>query len=210
MKLTNCLVYLLVGGLSCSRPISVPVPSTLDVRYPVTALLNDSTWFGAAFAQREYPIEGKPCTVNRFALGLYTDLPHARSGVEPIKGVTGCVVPCQSTQHLGFLRIPLAVGRYSLSDLKSCTENNTQPAGSYCWLIGGDIIINPFYTRGTVLSRGKRRLIDIPGTDSSWIEVTKYDAKTNRVEGTFEITLIGRHNEIARFTKGVVKVILTQ
>ncbi|WP_461092075.1 hypothetical protein [Spirosoma gilvum] len=189
---------------------NVATPSTGNWRYGATALLNDSVWFSSAFAQREHIVDGMDCTLNQFALGLSTDLPHARSGGEPTKGITGCTDQCIPTQLLGFRRIPLAVGCYQLSDLKTCVESSRTTAVDYRWLVGGDIIINHFYPRGTTIRKSRGVVVEIPGYDNSWLEVTQYNPKTGQVEGTFEMTLLSRKGEIARFTKGSFRVTLTR
>ncbi|GAB4034023.1 hypothetical protein GCM10028809_37890 [Spirosoma gilvum] len=53
-------------------------------------------------------------------------------------------------------------------------------------------------------------MVEIPGYDNSWLEVTQYNPKTGQVEGTFEMTLLSRKGEIARFTKGSFRVTLTR
>ena len=211
MKLLGCFLYILVSCVACSKVANVFSPSVNDQHYGVTALLNDSAWFGSTFAQRAYIIEGKDCTFNQFALGLSTDLPHAKSGTEPIKGITGCTEQCVPTQHLGFQRIPLAVGQYKLAAIKNWVEDNIlHSAVDYTWIIGGDMAINHFYPRGTTIRNSRRIFVDIPGNDNSWIKVTHYNPKTGQLEGAFEITLVSRKGEIAHFTKGAFKVTLTR
>jgi hypothetical protein len=186
----------------------VPLPSTHTGPYSATASLNEATWFGSAFAQRESVQGGTSCPATQFALGISTDLPHPQSGNEPVGGVTGCVSQCIPAQLLGFHRIPLAVGKYQLADIQSCIEGNTQAACEYRLLIGGDGIINTYYPLGVTIQRGQT-LLTIPGTNTSWIEITRYDPATNQLEGRFEVTLKDPANQEARFTNGSFRVTLT-
>lgn len=210
MRLLGCFLYLLVSSVACSKVANLTTPSPYNGRYSVTPLFNDSTWFSSAVAQRAYTIEGKDCTFNQFDLGFSTDLPYAKSGGEPIKGITGCADQCIATQHISFQRISLAVGRYKLTDIKSCVEDDRWPPVDYRWIIGGDIVINHFYPRGTTIRKRSRILLDIPGGDSSWVEVTRYNPKTGQLDGAFEMTLVSRKGEIAHFTKGAFRVTLTR
>ena len=208
MKTLFWIVGLFVGCLGCSKPLNVLTGSPSDT-YDATAILDNNPWYGSAFAQREYTIADKPCTENQFALGLSTDLPHAQSSNEPVGRVTGCKGTCIPTQRIGFHRVPLAVGKYKLSDIKSCVEGDTQTSSKYTLLVGGDIIIGEYYPLGVTIQQGQKS-VSIPGTDASWIEVTSYDPTTNRVEGIFELTLKNTINEDVHFTKGTFKVTLTR
>ena len=210
MKLLRCFLYILVTCVACSKVANMTPSTTYNGRYGVTTLLNDSTWFSSASAHQSYTIEGKDCTVNQFDLGFSTDLPHAKSGGEPIQGITGCTDQCIATQSISFQRILLAVGRYKLADIKSCVEDGRWSPVDYRWIIGGDMAINHFYPRGTTIRKRSRILLDIPGRDSSWIEVTHYNPKTGQLEGAFDLTLISRKGEIAHFTKGAFRVTLTR
>ena len=203
--------YLALSFMGCSRPIHVPVSpisSMLSSQYNATAMLNDATWFGSAFAQREYVVNGKPCTMDRFSLGISTDLPHPNSGPEPAGGVTGCIGRCIPTQILGFQKIPLKIGRYKLSELQNCIESNVLTAGEYLLLVGGDGIINTYYPLGVTIWQGQK-LVTIPGSDDSWVAVTRYDKDIDQVEGSFEVRLKSLQNEEVHFTKGSFKIKLT-
>lgn len=205
------LLCLIVLGLVCLVSSSIPglsKPLVSQDLYDVTALLNDSLWYGSAVAEKEYVPTNKSCTHDRFTIKIFTDLPHSKSVNEPKGGITGCVSKCTPTQILRFREVPLAAGRYKLSDLGACLKETTMAAGEYELLVGGDLAINLYYPAGATIWQGKENNI-IPGHDRSWIQIIKYDAVANRIEGTFEVRLIGQNKEVANFTKGNFKVVLT-
>ena len=80
-------------------------------------------------------------------------------------------------------------------------------AGEYMLLVGGDLAINRYYPTGAVVWQGRENSA-ILGRDESWIQITKYDVIANRIEGMFEVKLIGQNKEIAHFTKGNFKIAL--
>ncbi|MFD2937913.1 hypothetical protein [Spirosoma flavum] len=189
MNLSIWFYCLAFGCLACSKPSTTFSPNLPvdDGPYKVTALLNDSTWFGSASASRTLAITGQSaCTSNRFDVRFSTDLPF--NNTSPKQLVTGCLGDCIPTQVLVFHNVPLAVGTYNITTLNSCAGQNG--AANYYWLLGGDAIIKTYNTQ--------------PGSNG-WIQVTGYDADKKVVEGTFDIDLSDQSAKTARFKKGVFK-----
>lgn len=182
-----CLV---VGCLACSKSSTGPNPEapTINGPYTVTALLNDSTWFGSAHASRSLATASQSsCSSNRFNISFSTDLPF--NGNVSGQPVTGCSSKCDPTQILGFYNIPLAVGKYELSTLNECTGRSVD----YLLVTGGDIIIKTY---------------NFQRNNSSWIQVTGYNASQKAVEGIFEVVLSDKTAQTVRFQKGAFKALI--
>lgn len=181
--------YLVISCLACSKSATTPEAATIDGPYRVTATLNDSTWYGAASASRTVALNSETaCTKNRIDIGFSTDLPY--NSTVPVKVVTGCLGNCIPTQALTFHNIPLAEGKYEISDLNLCAQQ--QGAVSYYWLLGGDSIVKTYTSLGNSVG---------------WIQITSYNASQQALEGIFEIEL-SDPDKTARFKNGVFKVLL--
>ena len=180
---------LLIGWAIGSQSLSNLTLPVVVNPYGVTALLNDSTWFGSGTASKVVFIAlDSSCTVDRVDINFATDLPYNKRSKNVI---TGCVGDCDPTQHLFFRNVPLAIGKYSLSTLGSCIGvSEGRFAAEYWWISGGDIIVRRY--RSLTNSRG-------------WVQVTKYDKSQNMIEGTFEMELFDYENSSARFRKGVFR-----
>lgn len=189
MNLLKWFVFLLIGCAACSKSSTTATPS-IDGPYRVTALLNDSTWFGSTYASKTVTVAGQAaCTTNRFNVGFSTDIPYTNY---PSKlPVTGCTGDCIPTQSLGFRNIPLEIGRYEIATLNSCAGQDG--AVTYFWLLGGDGIVNVFTSK---TSKG------------GWIEITGYNSTQNAVEGTFDVELSNQQGSGAHFQKGAFKAII--
>ncbi len=187
-KLSLCLLFLC---LACSKPKpSKEVIPTPDGPYKMTATLNGSAWFGSAYASRTMAVAGQSaCTTDRFIIGAQTDLPHGSTNL--IKGVTGCFENCVPTQLLSILNIPLAVGRYNIAALNACAGQ--EGAVRYLWLVGGDVIVSTYTS---------------PAGKAGWVEVSSYDSTLNEVEGSFELDLVNKDGQTARFQKGTFKALI--
>ncbi|QDK78933.1 hypothetical protein EXU85_10075 [Spirosoma sp. KCTC 42546] len=191
MNIAKWFFYLVVGYLSCSQSSTTPEPEvTIDGPYRVTATLNDSTWYGAADASKTIGLTGETsCTKNRIDVKFSTDLPF--SNTTPKQAATGCVGNCVPTQILVFHNIPLAVGKYLVSDLNACA--GAAGGVSYFLLLGGDSIIKTYTSQATSIG---------------WIQITGYSASQQAVQGTFEIELTDTTAPTVRFKNGSFKALL--
>lgn len=174
------------GCLACSEPSTTPPERIIEGPYTVTASLNDSTWFGGAYAYETSDITGQiACALNRFDIGFSTDLPF--DTYPPKRPVTGCLGDCIATQLLRFHRIPLAIGKYEVSTLNSY-------AGGYgavdYYQLGEEITVDSYNSQTSKIG---------------WIEITAYNRNQKAVEGTFEIELTNRDAKTAHFKKGIFK-----
>ena len=205
MNLVKWLIYLIFVSLACSKSSTTPATPEpiIEGPYRVTALLNDSTWFGSTYASKTLPTHNpytpSACTSNGFDLNLTTDLPYNNSS--SIRPVTGCSGKCIPTQIMRFQNIPLAIGRYEIVTLNSCAADS-RGAVEYIWLLGGDGIINQYNSQNSKLG---------------WIEVTGYNSRQNAVEGVFELELAGQTSvkalgeptpQRARFQNGAFKALV--
>lgn len=182
------LCFLLFSAFGFTT-ISDQPPVRSDDPYGVTAMLNDSAWFGTARATQATSVAGQNCPADRFNLGILTDLPHRYSGTEPVGGINGCRRLCVPTQHLSLANLPLTPGRYDLTALEACATP-TASGCSYQLLTGGDRIVDRY---------------EWQPSDPGWVEITRYDAATNTVEGRFDVTVSSRMATVktCRFQKGV-------
>lgn len=189
MNLLKWFIYLTFGCLACSESSTTPSPSepVIEGPYKVTSLLNDSTWFGSAYASKTLDVIGQStCTSNRFDIGFSTDLPYYNH--PSTRPVTGCLGDCIRTQMLEFHNVPLAIGKYEVTTLNSCAGQ--YGAINYYQLVGGDVIINKYNSQNSKIG---------------WIEITAYNANQKAVEGSFEVELVNQAAEVVHFKKGTFK-----
>lgn len=188
----NRLVLLAVICTACAKPVN---PSS---RYPATALLNDSTWFGNAQAVKLRPVKNDPCSDrDRFFLLLRTDLPYVRMpDREKFAPTTGCLGDCRAAQQVSFYNVPLKKGKYKIAVLNLCTTftNNTDP-----YALTG-------YAGGVYVSYAPT------GKTTNWVKITRYNQESNLIEGRFKLTLtknsktetslVNAGPDLAHFRKG--------
>ncbi|MBD2703735.1 hypothetical protein IC229_24025 [Spirosoma sp. BT702] len=186
MKNLLGFISLLFCFLACSRSDKdlLLTPDGPDGSKNVTALLNDSTWYGRGNASKVIAVAGDACRLNRFNLYVSNELPYPKGARE--SAPYDCIGPCNTTQHLSFEKVPLAVGKYNMTDLTACSPYPLTGA-SYGLLIGGDAIFASYTAKGT---------------DSGWIEVTRADTVANVVEGNFELALTSQSAKSVRFRNG--------
>ena len=182
-------IGLVLGFVACSR-LSTPPDPPIAGPYRVTALLNDSTWYGSASASKTVALSGSSdCTANRFDLNFSTDLPYDANA--PKHPVTGCSGDCTPTQSLSFRHVPLAVGTYEIAALNACAGQGG--AVLYYWILGGDAIVNTF-------GSGSKPV--------GWIQITSYNASQQAVEGTFDVELVNQTTQTAHFQQGAFKALI--
>ena len=165
----QAMLLLLLSCTACAKPVN---PSN---RYPATALLNDSTWFGNAQAVKLRPVKDDPCaTQDRFFLLIRTDLPYERiPDKERFTPTTGCLGECRASQQPSFYNIPLKRGKYKIADLNKCVTftNGTDP-----YTLTG-------YAGGVYVSYAPT------GKATNRIKITRYSRESNLIEGRFKLTL---------------------
>ncbi|WP_461084504.1 hypothetical protein [Spirosoma flavus] len=186
MKIQLLYLGLLICFLACSRSDKdlLLTPDGPEGTKNVTALLNDSTWYGRGIASRVFPVAGEACRLNRFTLYVSNELPYPKGAREA--ALYDCVGPCNTTQHLTIEKVPLALGKYTMTDLTTCSPYPLTGA-SYGLIIGGDAIFASYTAKGP---------------DSGWIEVTRADTVANVVEGNFELMLTSQSAKTVRFRNG--------
>ena len=165
-------VYLLlvVICLACSRP-----PGTFNNPYGVTAMLNDSAWFGMVQAINSSNFVEKPCAEGKVTLMIKTDIPYPGNGsYSKSEVVNGCAGECVSTQWLTFFNVPLKKGKYSIDKLNECGMFNKSETYNYSWHINGSGLIRVFKTQPK---------------KTNWVRVTRYNSQTKTIEGRFEANL---------------------
>ena len=189
-----------VISCSCARQPRLPENSM----YNVTALHNDSTWFGTAKALRLFQT-GSPESVKQFNIQIATDIPFPGRDMPKTPDYTanGCTEECRRSQSLLFYNIPLKKGKYKIAklDKKRIVDNER---ASY-WLVG--------YSGGAY----KKYLFQ--GRNPGWLRITGFDKKTNIIEGRFAIDLdedltlyarlVNDIPPIAKFSEGLFRVKLT-
>jgi hypothetical protein len=190
MSLSKWFVALSTGWVIYAPSVNDSVSLLTLEPYAVTAILNDSTWFGSGAAYKPLlSVNNSSCNEEHVDIQISTDIPCYNIKVKKV--VTGCVNACEPTQRLFFHNIPLVVGRYSFSTLSLCSGVDASRLVEYWWMVGDDMISRNYASRTN--SQG-------------WVDVTNYDPNQNTLEGTFEMDLIDYEKRIARFRKGVFKV----
>jgi hypothetical protein len=188
LKWFFCLV---VGCLACSKSATAPdLVLSNDGPGRVKATLNDSVWYGSAYASASVSLAGETtCTSNRIDIGFATDLPlnSNTSG----QAVTGCLEDCVPTQKLVFRNVPLAIGTYPITGLNACAGQHG--AAFYYILLGGDSIIKTYSSQGSGIG---------------WIQITGYNTDQKVVEGTFDVELSDENARTARFKNGRFQAVI--
>ncbi|GHB86259.1 hypothetical protein GCM10007390_47180 [Persicitalea jodogahamensis] len=105
-------------------------------------------------------------------------------------------------------KIPLRTGKFSLDELQKNMKAN-EPAAYLTLIAGGDMVFGRYYPVGLKFNSQSK---DAEGPDSpnNWIQIKRYNKRTGRVTGTFEITFRGKgyqDTEIKtyRFLQGTFK-----
>lgn len=157
-------------------------------RNRVTALLNNSRWHGEAFGGRDSWHEGRKYSVpNWFDAGFIADSPRATYSSQKV--ITDTLTQLLVRQWLHINHIPVTTGMYNLSD--STTRQNLQIKVKYDIMEGEDVISNSYY-----LSQGS----------NNWIQILKYDLKSEMITGAFNLKLINQSGRVAYFKNGVFKI----
>lgn len=178
---------LVVGCFACVRPVRLA-----DNQHNVTALFNDSTWFGTATPAKIYESEDKRCKGQRFMLIIRTDIPYEGLRLNPeLPKPDGCINgDCYSTQVLNLDNMPLKRGRFRLTKLARCgTLNNLS---NHYWQTG--------QAGGTI------RKFAYQKSRPNWVRVKRIDYATNQIEGQFALTLTDTSKQVMRFRNGAFRV----
>ena len=182
--------FVVISSLACSTSSTMPDPTAAADTYRVTALLNDSTWFGAAYASKSVALTtATTCVANRIDISFVTDLPYSSNA--PRQSTTGCLGDCVPTQRLVFYRIPLTVGKHRVAELSACTA--PQEAVIYSLLLGGDAVTNTFTSQTN---------------STGWMQITAYDESQNVIEGNFEVEVADKTTKTTRFKNGQFKALI--
>ncbi|WP_460953411.1 hypothetical protein [Spirosoma litoris] len=149
-----------------------------------TALLNNEDWYGTGSALKITATSADTCLTNRFSVYISNELPYPKGARKAAP--YNCIGPCNTTQYLAFEKVPLAIGKYDVTRLTSCTPAPVTGA-SYGLIIGGDAVFSSYRAQGA---------------NSGWIEVTRADTIANVVEGKFELTLTSQDAKTVQFRNG--------
>jgi len=195
------IILVAVACCSCMRQPSLPV----DSKYSVTAMRNDSVWFGISNAFRLIPPGKQPQSIKEFNIRFETDLNYIGrqfpKGWPPNK-ITGCIEECNRSQSIILYNIPLKKGKYKIGGLDKRRKEGESRSGY--WLVGP--------------SGGAYKRYFYEGRNPGWIRVTRVDKMTNTVEGNFSISFDEdlKYEErlkndippVAKFTNGLFRAML--
>lgn len=168
--------------MACSRP-----PATFNNPYGVTAMLNDSTWFGRANAIDANALTNKPCAIGKITLLLATNqgYPGDRLRLPPavLAVQAGEFVP---RQRLTFYDVPAKRGKYRLATLNQCGDLATRQ-GNFVLLLNGSGIADAYF---------------VQTRQPNWVRISVIDSVAHTVTGRFRATLVSPAGRIARFRQG--------
>lgn len=155
----------------------------------VTSRLNNSRWYGKAFASRE----SKQMNNQEYKVSTWFDASfiayQPRNAHSSSKAITDTLTQLVVSQWLSISHIPIMPGRYNLAD--STTRQQLQIKVQYDLLDGGDAISDSYY------------LSDSP---DNWIQILAYDPKREIITGAFNLRLTSKSGKIADFKNGIFKV----
>lgn len=177
------LPFLIIAScVACSRP-----PATFNNPYGVTAMLNDSAWFGRAYAAEAVALNDNPCASGRFIVFLDTNVgyPGDQLRLSPQQAAmqAGEFV---ARQRLEFFNIPARKGTYRVSELNQC-GGIVISQGNFALLGNGSALIEPYFLQPTQVGR---------------LRITKIDSTARTVSGKFRVTLTASSGRVARFRQG--------
>ncbi|RYF70143.1 MAG: hypothetical protein EOO39_16280 [Cytophagaceae bacterium] len=168
--------------IACSRP-----PATFNNPYGVTAMLNDSAWFGRAYAAEAAALNDKPCAVGRFTVFLATDRNYPggelRLSPEVVAMQAGEFVP---RQRLTFSNIPAKKGFHHVSELNQCGGISVEQ-GNFLLLGNGSGIMDAYFLKPS---------------KSNQVRIVKIDSATRTITGSFKLTLANPTGRTAHFRNG--------
>ena len=166
MKTVNWLLVLFIGLLGCSKTAPDPAFSG-DTK----AWLNEQAWGGFSTSWKN---PGDSCGINTINLSIENKLPCPKARLQ---ATAYCAGYC-GDQELTFIRVPLAVGVYSVYSLsipQPCQATTNQVGVSFTTLIGGDVIRDQY---------------QLDSTRPATIKVIRYDPQAGEIEGTFDVSLV--------------------
>ncbi|MBO0952450.1 hypothetical protein [Fibrella forsythiae] len=176
------LLFALASCLACSRP-----PTTFNNPYGVTALLNDSTWFGRAYAAEAAALNNNPCATGRFTVFLDSNVGYPgdqlRLSPQQMALQAGEFV---ARQRLTFYNIPARKGSYRINELNQC-GGIVASQGNFALLGNGSALMEPYFLQPTQTGR---------------VRIMKIDSAARTVTGKFKVTLTAPGGRVARFRQG--------
>ncbi|ACT92039.1 hypothetical protein [Dyadobacter fermentans] len=195
-------VVLFAVCIGCAKQPSLPS----DSKFNVTAVLNDTAWFGTGKVLRLIEQGQKIENAKKFTLVVFTDIDYPGMGNGPNPNTdNGCVDPeCTRTQGLLIYNVPLKKGTYKISKLDKKSELPNEHANfAYIGNSGG--MLNRYIYTGST-----------PGT----IKITKVNKALGTVEGRFDISfsqdtildllpLRGKMRTTAHFRNGLFRIKIT-
>jgi len=113
-------VVLFAVCIGCAKQPSLPS----DSKFNVTAVLNDTAWFGTGKVLRLIEQGQKIEKAKKFTLVVFTDIDYPGMGNGPNPNTdNGCVDPeCTRTQGLLIYNVPLKKGTYKINKLDKKSE----------------------------------------------------------------------------------------
>jgi hypothetical protein len=158
----------------------------------VTALLNDSAWYGKAHTSRRSWKVKKHKKSNWFDVSFLTNIPHSKYSFTldytSHQAAFDTSINWIPTQWLSFNNVPLAVGMYKL--FNSSSRQDPVVEARYDLLEGGDAISDSYHLKKD---------------DNNWIQIIKYSSITGIVVGRFELKLMSQSGKTAHFRRGSFK-----
>ncbi|WP_375448242.1 hypothetical protein [uncultured Fibrella sp.] len=176
------LLLALVCCIACSRP-----PATFNNPYGVTAMLNDSIWFGRAYVAEAAALNSNPCATGRFTVFLDSNVgyPGDRLRLSP-QQVAMQAGEFVARQRITLYNIPAKRGSYRINELNQC-GGIVVSQGNYALLGNGSALIEPYFLQPKQVGQ---------------VRIIKIDSAARTVTGTFKVTLTASSGRVARFRKG--------
>lgn len=179
----TALVFALLTSLcsACS-----PALTALRHQHAVTAVLNDTLWYGRVNAAAAVALNDSSCAEGKLLLLLSTNQGYLgdqfRLSPEVLAMQAGDYVP---RQRLTFYNVPARRGKYPLRTLAAC-GGVVRKQGDFALLGNGSALVEAYF-----LQPGKL----------NWVRITRIDSAARLVTGKFRATLLGPAERVARFRK---------
>ena len=170
-NIQRILVLLLLCS-ACARQPTLPASS----RYNVLSVLNDSVWFATGKAIRLVRAGQEPEAVKQFNLQIMTDIDYSDNEfVTRSAAITGCTGDCLPTQRLHIYNIPLRRSKFKIHRLDKRRTVDMERTNYWLLLTG--------------IGSGVRKNYKYEGCRPNWLRITRYDHRSNTIEGTFSLSL---------------------
>jgi hypothetical protein len=182
MKLFLLPASLLLCALGCTS--SLP---SLRTQHSVTAMLNDSVWYGQATAADATALNDSACANGQILLFFASNVGYIgdrlRLPPDVLARQAGEFIP---RQRLTLYNVPARKGKYALKALNQC-GGVVLRQGNFALLGNGSALIEAYFLKAN---------------KPNWVRISRIDSTARSITGRFKATLVDTTGRVAQFRHG--------